>query len=692
MVNLMKRCSVIMFLLATAATVMSIAVAAQPTAGSRAMTIEDLLGVVRVSDPQLAPDGRSVAFVRTTTDLKTGSRNADIWTVPTKGGDAKQLIGGDKSENTPRFSADGKHLAFISTRDGAPQVYIADADGSDARKITDLAMGVQPPLLISADGSRVAFVSDVYPECADEDCNKKKKEEAEKNPVKAHHLTRLLYRHWDEWRENVRHHVFVADVSSRRVTDLTPGDFDSPPTQQEDAAIAFSPDGTELAFVSNREGADKEAWTTNNDVFLVPVSGGSPRKLTMNPAADVQPAYSADGRTVFVRAQRRPGFESDRWYVDAYDRASGARRTLFEAPDLSVDDYTLAKDGKTIWFTAGQDGRENLFVVPAAGGAPARHVEGGAITAAQAGDGFVVFSESTLTSPAELMLVRTDGADRTKTPLTQQNAALIKDVGFSKPQSLTVPGAGGSAIQYWLLTPPNFDASRKYPVVFLIHGGPQGAWQDAWSHRWNPALWAAQGWVVAAPNPRGSTGFGQKFVDEISGDWGGKVMTDLDAVFNAVAKMPFADASRMGIAGASYGGYAVNWIVGHSNRFKAAVSHDGVFNLESMSMSTEELWFPEWEFGGRSWDAKARAQFAKWSPHLFAHNIKTPTLIITNELDFRVPVDQGMQMFTVLRRNGVPAEMIVFPDEGHWVLKANNSRYWHQAVFAWMKKYLTTSS
>jgi dipeptidyl aminopeptidase/acylaminoacyl peptidase len=693
MVKLMKRLSVIVCLLATAAAATSIAVTAQSTSGSRAMTIEDLLGVIRVTDPQLAPDGRSVAFVRTTTDLKTGARNADIWTVSTTGGDARPLIGGDKSENTPRFSADGKRLAFISTRDGAPQVYIADADGSDARKITDLAMGVQPPLVISADGSKVAFVSDVYPECAGEECNKKKSEEAEKNPVKAHRLTRLLYRHWDEWRENVRHHVFVADLSSRRVTDLTPGDFDSPPTQQEDAAIAFSPDGSEVAFVSNREGADKEAWTTNNDVFLVPVSGGQPRKLTTNPAADVQPVYSADGRTIFVRGQRRAGFESDRWYLDAYDRASGARRTVFETPDLSVDDYTLSKSGKLIWFTAGQNGRQHLFFVSAAGGTPARHVEGGAISSPQGGDGHVVFSKSSLTSPAELMLVSADGSDNVRhVELTQQNAALRKDVAFGKPQSLTVPGAGGTPIQYWLLTPPDFDASRKYPVVFLIHGGPQGAWQDAWSHRWNPALWAAQGWVVAAPNPRGSTGFGQKFVDEISGDWGGKVMTDLDAVFNAVAKMPFADASRMGIAGASYGGYAVNWIVGHSNRFKAAVSHDGVFNLESMSMSTEELWFPEWEFGGRPWDAKARAQFAKWSPHLFAHNIKTPTLIITNELDFRVPVDQGMQMFTVLRRNGVPAEMIVFPDEGHWVLKANNSRYWHQAVFAWMKKYLTTSS
>lgn len=686
----MKRVLAGLCVIGAGAGLLSTVGAAQQASTGRPLTIEDLLAAVRVSDPQLAPDQRWVAFVRTTTDLKSGSRNSDIWTVSTDGGGRpKELIGGDKSESTPRFSGDGKRLAFISTREGAPQVYVADADGGDVRKVTELAMGVQPPLVISHDGAKVAFVSDVYPECTNEECNRRKKEEAEKSPVKAHHITRLFYRHWDEWRENLRHHVFVADVESRRVSDLTPGDFDSPPTQQESGAIAFSPDGNEIAFVSNREGNDRETWTTNNDVFIVPVSGGEIRQLTSNPAADVQPVFSADAKTIYVRAQRRPGFESDRWYVDAYDRATGAKRTLFETPDLSVGDFSVSPDGTRIWFTAGQEGRENLFVMPAAGGAPQRVQQGGTIASATAGNRFVVYSKSTLTSPAEIVMRLIDGLDAPEKFLTSENAAMLKEVGLSAPQSHRVNGAGGTPIQYWLLTPPKFDSTRKYPVVFLIHGGPQGAWEDAWSYRWNPALWAAQGWVIVAPNPRGSTGFGQKFVDEISGDWGGKVMTDLDAVFNAVAKLPYVDANRMGIAGASYGGYAVNWILGHTNRFKAAVSHDGVFNLESMSMATEELWFTEWEFGGPPWDPKARAQFAKWSPHLFAHNIKTPTLIITNELDYRVPVDQGLQMFTVLRRNGVPAEMIVFPDEGHWVLKANNSRYWHQSVFNWLNKHLT---
>ncbi len=665
-------------------TLLGVEVIAQ---GRRAMTVEDLIVAPRIADPQLSPDGRTVLYVRTTTDGKTGRRNADIVAVPSEGGGGpKALIDGEKTENTPRWSPDGKHLALLANRDGALQVYVADADGKDVKKLTDLHAGAQPPLVWSPDGTKIAFVSDVHPECADEACNKKKFDEAEANPVKVHRLTRLLYRHWDEWRENIRHHVFVTDVATGKTRDLTPGDFDSPPTQQEDAAIAFSPDSRSVAFVSNREGPDKEAWTTNNDIFLVPMEGGEARRLTMNPAADTHPAFSSDGRTLFALSQRRPGFESDRWYLESHDIEHGSKRTLFTQPDLSVDDFVLSKDGSTIWFTAGQEARTNLFSVPATGGDPKRVVRGGAIASVGAGAGFVVFSMSSLTAPPEVFRASADGTG--VTPLTRANEGWLKTVDFSQPQSLTVNAAGGR-VQYWLLKPPNFDASKKYPIVFLIHGGPQGVWGDAWSTRWNPALWAAQGWIVAAPNPSGSTTFGQPVVDRISGDWAGRVMTEIDAVVAAVSKLPFTDRTRMGIAGASYGGYAVNWILGQQpDRYKAAVSHDGVFNLDSMSMATEELWFAEWEFGGRSSDPKSRAQFARLSPHLHAHKIKTPTLIITNELDFRVPVDQGLQMFTVLRRSGVPSEALVFPDEGHWVLKALNSRVWHDAVFGWLNKYL----
>jgi dipeptidyl aminopeptidase/acylaminoacyl peptidase len=673
---------------AFAAAVVTVALAVPlPGQGKRPMTVEDLIVAPRIADPQLSPDGRTVLFVHTTTNGKTGQRNADIHAVPADGSAAPTpFIAGEQSESTPRWSPDGKQVAFLSNRDGATQLYVADASGGNIRKVTSLHAGAQAPFVWSGDGTKIAFVSDVYPECADEACNKQRFEAAAANPVKAYRLTRLFYRHWDTWHPNTRHHVFVTAVAGGAARDLTPGDFDSPPTQQEGGALAFSPDGTTVAFVSNREGNDKEAWTTNNDVFLVPAEGGPPRRLTTNPAADTHPVFSPDGRTLYLMAQRRAGFESDRWYLDAYDVASGARRTLFTSPDLSVGEFTLSKDGATVWFTAGQQARTNLFTVPAAGGQPARVLEGGAIGSLNAGADGVVFSNSSLTAPPEIYRAATDGSR--VSPLTRANASWLQAVAFSAPESLTVQ-AGGGPVHYWLIKPPDFDAAKKYPVVFLIHGGPQGVWGDAWSTRWNPSLWAAQGWLVAAPNPSGSTTFGQEVVDRISGDWAGRVMTEIDGVVNAVAKLPYADATRMGIAGASYGGYAVNWILGQQpDRYKAAVSHDGVFNLESMSLATEELWFTEWEFGGRAWDPKARAQFAKYSPHLHAHKIKTPTLIITNELDFRVPVDQGLQMFTMLRRNGVPSEALVFPDEGHWVLKALNSRAWHEAVFGWLKKYL----
>jgi dipeptidyl aminopeptidase/acylaminoacyl peptidase len=661
---------------------------ARPQAPGRAMTIDDLLLAVRVSDPQVSPDGRQVVYVRTTTDLKAGRRDGDIYTVPADGSKPPALlIGGAGTQSSPRFSADGKRIAFTSSRDGATQLYVATADGLNVRRVTALAAGVQPPIAFSPDNHHVAFVSDVDPNCADDACNRSRLQEGEDDPVQVRRLSTLLYRHWDEWRPWQRHHVFVVDVDAGPgPVDVTPGDFDSPPHFYEDGAIAFSPTGDRVAFVSKRVGRDQEAWSTNHDVWVVPIAGGDAKKVTPNPAADMQPIFTPDGKSLIVRAQRRAGFESDRWYLDAYDLATGARRVLFQSPDLSVSTFALSPDGRSVWFSAADRGAEKLYTVPAAGGTPKRLTDSGSIAAISPAADFAIVARSSMTSPAEVYRVAVDGSPAKA--LTSENAAWLQEIEFRAPRSLTVAGANGTPVQYWVLEPPGFTPTQRYPTVFLIHGGPQGAWEDAWSSRWNPALWAAQGWVVVAPNPRGSTGFGQRFVDEISQDWGGKVMVDLDAVFNTVSALPYVDPRRLGIAGASYGGYAVDWIIGHTNRFRAAVSHDGVFNLESMALATEELWFTEWEFGGPATSPAARANFARWSPHLFADRIRTPTLVITNEQDFRVPVDQGLQLFTALRRNGVPAEALVFPDEGHWVLKPLNSKRWHEAVFGWLQRYL----
>jgi dipeptidyl aminopeptidase/acylaminoacyl peptidase len=653
----------------------------------RTMTIDDLITTVRVADPQLSPDGKHVIYTRTTTDPDTGRRNSDIWIVPADGSVApKPLIGGERSENTPRFTPDGKRIVFLSNQNGPSQVYVADPDGREVKQVTRLSAGVQAPLVVSADGRKVAFVSDVYPNCADEVCNAKTRDAIEKDPVKVRVLTRLPYRHWDEWRTNVRHHVFVAEIDTGETHDVTPGDFDSPPHFYEDGAITFSPDSRSIAFVSNRDGKDREMMNTNQDVWIVPVSGGSAKKITTNPAADQQPVFSPDGKILAIKSQRRPGFESDRWRLDLYDAGLSNKRTLFETTDLSVDDFVFSSDSRTIFFTAAEKGLMNLYSISVTGGVPRLLARGGTISQIQAMAGAIVFSRSALTHPPDIFVVNDGGGEARQ--LTNENSSWLNTVAQPQIESLAATGASGASIQYWLLKPPGFDPSRKYPAVFLIHGGPQGMWNDGWSYRWNPALWAAQGWVVAAPNPRGSTSFGQQFVDEISQDWCGKVMTDLNAVFDAVGKLPYVDMQHAGIAGASYGGYAVNWLIGHTDRFKAAVSHDGVFNLETMSYASEELWFPDWESGGPPTSAAARRHFARCSPHLASANMKTPTLVITNDQDFRVPVDQGLQLFTALRRNGVASQALVFPDEGHWVLNPLNSKRWHQEVFGWLKKYL----
>ena len=659
------------------------------TAGAQSakpMTLDDLLGAVRVTEPAVSPDGRLVAYVRTTTDLQTGKRNADIYTVAADGSAAPKLFaGGNGSQRTPRFTPDSRQIAFISDADGAAQVYVAAVDGGTPKKITSLSAGVQPPLVFSPNGRMVAFVSDVFPACADEACNKSRADALARDPVKMRRLTTLMYRHWNEWRDTQRHHVFVADVDGGTVRDVTPGEFDAPPHNYEEETIAFSPDSREIAFVSKRDGPDTEAWSTNMDVFAVPVTGGTLRKITANPAADQTPVFSPDGRSLVVRSQRRAGFEADRWYLDVYDRQTGAKRTVFTSPDLSVDEFKISPDGASIWFTANQNAHVNLFVVPFAGGVPRRVATGGAITALDVTQGFAVFMKTTMTSPADVFRASADGQVQT---LTSENASWLRDRAMPQPESHTVAGANGTPVQYWVLKPPGFNPSQKYKTVVLIHGGPQSAWNDAWSYRWNPSLWAAQGWVIVAPNPRGSLGFGQKFVDEISQDWGGKVMDDIDAVVNAATKLPYVDAAHMGVAGASFGGYAVDWIIGHTNRFKVAVSHDGVFNLESMALSTEEMWFSEWEFGGPPWSEKARTQYERFSPHRFANNIKTPTLVIHSELDFRVPLEQGLQLLNALRRQSVPAEALVFPDEDHFVSKALNSKRWHESVFDWIRRYI----
>jgi dipeptidyl aminopeptidase/acylaminoacyl peptidase len=491
--------------------------------------------------------------------------------------------------------------------------------------------------------------------------------------------------------EGKRQHLFVAPVqggaSAGEPRDLTPGDRDAVPTSTTFEAgdeFAFSPDGAELVYTATPTPAREEAWSTNHDLWAVNLKTGERRQLTKNPAADGFARFSPDGKLMAYRAQSRAGFEADRWQLMLLDRATGQTRSLTENFDSLVEDFAWTPDSRMLVFGAEDKATRRLWTIPVTGGTPKPITTGGASgEAVITPDGrTVIFTRSELAAPAAVMSVSIGGGKATK--LTQANDELLGQLDFSRLESMTVAGAGGTPVQMWIVKPPGFDAAKKYPLVFWVHGGPQGAFMDSWSSRWNAELWAAQGYVLALPNPRGSTGFGQKFTDEISGDWGGKVYEDLMACLGRLEKQPYIDPTRMAAAGASFGGYMMNWFQGHTDKFKTLVTHCGVYNFDTMYGTTEELWFDEWDHGIPWEHPEADAQ----SPHRFAKQFKTPNLVIHNELDFRVPVSQGMDLFTALQRKGIPSKLLSFPDEGHWVLKPQNSELWHQTIFDWLKVYL----
>jgi len=488
-----------------------------------------------------------------------------------------------------------------------------------------------------------------------------------------------------------RTHVFVVSSKGGTARDLTAGDYDSPPYAAASGVdYAFSPDSTEIAFIRNPDKV--EAISTNSDIYVMPVSGGAPKNITIrNRGYDAGPVYTRDGKFILYRSQATASFEADRWRLMAYNRATGTSVELTKGFDLQVEDVVPSPDGSTIYFTAGDRGKSPVFKIPFAGGVPQKvlpNVFVSNLRITPDGKAFV-FASSSMAAPAEIYTSNADGTGLTA--LTSVNSQLMSRANLKRAEEVEWTGALGKKIHGYIIKPTNFDASRKYPLLVLIHGGPQSAWNDNWGYRWNPEVFANAGYVVFTPNPRGSTGYGQQFVNDISGDWGGKVYIDLmNGVADVLRRSPFIDRSRIGAAGASYGGYMVNWILGHNNdprfHFKVLVSHDGVYNLESMYGTTEELWFPEWEFKGTPWTNPA--MYTRWSPHKFANNFNTPILIIHGELDYRVPIGEGMQLFTTVQRKGIDSKILIFPDEGHWVLKPQNSRLWYNTVLDWLDKYL----
>jgi len=655
-------------------------------AQNRSYTIDDLLKVRRVADPQVSPDGKRVAFSVGDVNFDGNRVVNQIYVMSIEGGSMKQLTTGDRSSSAPRWSPDGKKIAYTT----GSQVWVMDNDGDHKEQVTKISTGAAAPVW-SPDGKWIAFTSDVYPDCDNDDCNKKRDEQADASKVKAHIVTRLLYKHWDEWRDVKRTHVFVVSSKGGTARDLTAGDYDSPPYAAASGVdYAFSPDSTEIAFIRNPDKV--EAISTNSDIYVMPVSGGAPKNITIrNRGYDAGPVYTRDGKFILYRSQATASFEADRWRLMAYNRATGTSVELTKGFDLQVEDVVPSPDGSTIYFTAGDRGKSPVFKIPFAGGVPQKvlpNVFASNLRITPDGKAFV-FASSSMAAPAEIYTSNADGTGLTA--LTSVNSQLMSRANLKPAEEVEWTGALGKKIHGYIIKPTNFDASRKYPLLVLIHGGPQSAWNDNWGYRWNPEVFANAGYVVFTPNPRGSTGYGQQFVNDISGDWGGKVYIDLmNGVADVLRRSPFIDRSRIGAAGASYGGYMVNWILGHNNdprfHFKVLVSHDGVYNLESMYGTTEELWFPEWEFKGTPWTNPA--MYTRWSPHKFANNFNTPILIIHGELDYRVPIGEGMQLFTTVQRKGIDSKILIFPDEGHWVLKPQNSRLWYNTVLDWLDKYL----
>ncbi len=639
----------------------------------RAITFEDFIALKNVSDPQLSPDGKWVAYSVSVPSLQDNRGVSRVWVAELATGRSRQLTGGPGSDRQPRWSPDGKTLAFISTREGGPQVWLLPVGGGDARKLSSLPDGASDPIWLP-NGTGLLVVSDIkWP--ADQEIDRRNGA----YPTDARIWTGLMWRHWDDFRAGKRQHLFRVDVATGQATDLTPVDHDVPTIATGgDGDVGVSPDGKDILVVMH--GDSVVADNTNADIYAV--DGTTLRRITTNPGADNTPRYSPDGRWAAYLSMERAGFEADRLRLMLGDRRSGGAAVDATAGwNLSVGSYTWCPDSKCVYAVVEERGRDNIYridipsfrrtIIPAGGG-----VNTG-VQVAPDGKTLVYLHQSN-TQPPEIWV--------SGKALTHHTDSAVATLDLPPAEGFGFVGALGDSVFGWLQKPPGFVAGKRYPLVYLIHGGPQGAWTDSWGARWNYQMFASRGFVVAMVNFHGSTGYGQTFTDAISRHWGDYPYEDLMKGLDVVSRLPYVDSTRMGAAGASYGGYMVYWIAGHTDRFKVLVDHDGVFNTVSMAGTTEELWFTDWEFGGNPY--ANRELYRQWNPLNFVEQWKTPMLIVHSQLDYRVDLSEGYQAFTAAKRMGVQAKFLYFPDEGHWVLRPRNRRIWWGTVLDWLEAYL----
>ncbi|MFP5392964.1 MAG: LpqB family beta-propeller domain-containing protein [Gammaproteobacteria bacterium] len=661
-------------------------------AAPRGFTVDDLVRMERVGSPAISPDGKRVVYTVRSTDMEKNRGVTQLWMLDLGKANAQpiRLTQGDSSSTDPEWSPKSDAVYFLSSRSGSNQLWRIPASGGEAVRVTDLPVGIDN-FRLAPTGDRVAMSLTVFRDCQDLACTKARLDQKPQGSGKVY--DRLFVRHWDTWVDGTNSVLYSAPIDASgkvssapvSLTGVLDGDVPSKPFGDHEE-YQFSPDGKSIVFAV-RVAGKTEAWSTNFDVYQVPASGGTPRNLTAdNLAWDAKPSFSPDGKTLAYLAMRRPGFEADRFRLTLIDMATGAKRALADAWDRSIDDYRWSSDGKTIVANAGDVGQHRLFAIDAASGKVAPVTGPGAVTAFDVKGDTVVMAQSTLASGAQLFRTRLAGGAATQ--LTHNNEQALADVRFGQYEQFSFTGAKGETVYGYVMKPWNAEEGKKYPVAFLIHGGPQGSFGNAWSYRWNPQTYAGAGYATVFIDFHGSTGYGQGFTDSISGDWGGKPLEDLKKGLDAaVAKYPWLDRQRSCALGASYGGYMINWIAGNwADGFKCLVNHDGVFDTRGMAYSTEELWFTEWENQGTY--LMNPVMHERFNPVLFVKNWKTPMLVIQGDLDFRIPTAQALGTFTALQRQGVESRLLVFPDENHWVLKPANSVQWHRTVNAWLDQHL----
>ncbi len=653
----------------------------------RAMTVEDMWSMKRIGGYDLSPDGKKIVFSITTYDMKSNKGNSDIWMIDSDGKNLKPIKNSDANESSPKFSPNGMKITYET----GGQIWIADPNGNNASKLTDLYTGASG-IAWAKDGRGLLFISSVYPDCLTQECNKKRDEEAEESKIKAKIFTELMYRHWNDWRGDKRSHLYWMNYGTKEYFDVTlTSNFDVPPIALGSANdYSLSPDGEEIAFTMN---TDKMlATSTNNDIFILRVSDINKngktnfKQISTSKGNDNQPVYSPDGKYIAFCSMARAGFEADKQSLMIYNRETGELKNVTNKLDISIGQILWSPDAKFIYFDADRESFHSIYKFNLATGENTLLVKDGhnSELTINADGTKIFFKRQQSILPTEIFSINNDGTGLTK--ITNTNPELLAQLQFGEFDTFWSKGAGGVNVQSIIVKPPFFDAAKKYPMIFLIHGGPQGNWSDQFHYRWNMQLFASKGYVVVAPNPRGSTGFGQKFTDEISGDWGGKVYVDLMNTYdNAIKSYKFIDAKNTFAAGGSYGGYMVNWILANNTKFNALVAHASVFNLESMYGATEELWFPEWENKGTPW--QNRKLYEKFSPHRYAKNFKTPTLVIHGAYDFRVPEGQAFELFTTLQRMNVPSKFLYYTDETHFVTKPQNAKLWWNTIFDWFDQF-----